>query len=75
MPGPGGPGPGKTSAPVIVKNLLYRFTALVLGFSLAFGLAEITVRVLCPQEVGTPCFAFETPDNQEDRSFCLIFPG
>jgi hypothetical protein len=42
-----------------VKNLLYRFTALVLGFSLAFGLAEITVRVLRPQEVGPPRFAFD----------------
>ena len=42
-----------------MKNLLYRFIAVVLGFSVAFGLAEITVRVLCPQEVGPPRFAFD----------------
>jgi hypothetical protein len=42
-----------------VKNLLYRLTALVLGFSVAFGLAEITVRVLRPQEVGPTRFAFD----------------
>ncbi len=53
------PGPAKPLRPVIVKNLLYRCTALVLGFSVAFGLAEITVRVLRPQEVGPPRFAFD----------------
>ncbi len=42
-----------------MKSLLYRLIALLLGFSVAFGLAEITVRVLCPQEVGPPRFAFD----------------
>ena len=42
-----------------MKNLLYRLIAVLLGFSLAFGLAEITVRVLCPQEVGPLRFAFD----------------
>ncbi|MCX5892887.1 MAG: hypothetical protein NTW80_07950, partial [Deltaproteobacteria bacterium] len=61
-----------------MRNLLYRFIALMLGFSLAFGLAEITVRVLRPQEVGPARFAFDqtlgdipVPKQQARR----VFPG
>jgi hypothetical protein len=42
-----------------VKNLLYRLIAVLLGFSVAFGLTEITVRFIRPQEVGPPRFAFD----------------
>ena len=42
-----------------MKNLLFRLIAVLLGFCVAFGLAEIAVRVLCPQETGPPRFAFD----------------
>lgn len=32
---------------------------MLLGFCVAFGLAEITVRLCCPQETGPPRFAFD----------------
>jgi hypothetical protein len=42
-----------------VKNLLYRLIAVLLGFGVAFGLSEIGVRAVCPQETGPPRFAFD----------------
>lgn len=44
---------------MILKNFLYRLIAVLLSFSLAFGLAELAVRVCCPQEVGPTRFAFD----------------
>jgi len=41
-----------------VRNFLYRLIAVLLGFSVAFGLAEISVRIISPQETGPPSFAF-----------------
>ncbi len=40
-------------------NFLYRIIAVILGFLLAFGLAEVAVRLLSPQETGPPRFAFD----------------
>jgi hypothetical protein len=51
--------PEKPHLRIIVKNLLYHLLALLLGLSLAFGLAEIGVRLFCPQEVGPIRFAFD----------------
>jgi hypothetical protein len=61
-----------------MKNLLFRLIAVVLGFAAAFGLAEIAVRTICPQETGPVRFAFnpvlgEIPvPNQEGRQ---VHPG
>jgi hypothetical protein len=41
-----------------MKNLLFRLIAVILGFAAAFGLAEIAVRTICPQETGPVRFAF-----------------
>ncbi len=40
-----------------MKNFLFRLIAVLLGFSIAFMLAEIAVRIICPQEVGPVRFA------------------
>lgn len=42
-----------------MKNYLFRLIAVVLGLCVAFGLAEIGVRAVCPQETGPPRFAFD----------------
>jgi hypothetical protein len=41
-----------------LRNFLYRLIAVIIGGLVAFGLAEIAVRVLSPQETGPPRFAF-----------------
>ncbi len=40
-----------------MKNLLFRLIAVIIGFSVAYGLAEIAVRIVNPQETGPPRFA------------------
>ena len=42
-----------------MKNLLFRLIAVIIGFSVAYGLAEIAVRIISPQETGPPRFAFD----------------
>jgi lysophospholipase L1-like esterase len=42
-----------------VRSFFYRLIAVILGFGIAFGLAEIGVRMFCPQETGPPRFAFD----------------
>jgi len=42
-----------------VKNIILRVIAVLLGFSVALGLAEIAVRYIRPQEVGPPRFALD----------------
>lgn len=43
-----------------MKNFLVRLIAVIIGFSVAFGLAEIAVRIISPQETGPPRFAFNS---------------
>jgi hypothetical protein len=42
-----------------VKNFLFCLIAVIIGFSAAYGLAEIAVRIISPQETGPPRFAFD----------------
>lgn len=43
-----------------MKNILFRFIAVIIGFSVAYGLAEIAVRSISPQETGPARFAFDS---------------
>lgn len=63
-----------------MKNSLFRLIAVVLGFSVAFALAEIAVRTIRPQEISPQRFTFnpqlgETPvPNQKGwRSFPGVY--
>ena len=41
------------------KTLLFKFTAIIIGFSLAFGMAEVAIRILSPQVSGEVLFAYD----------------
>ena len=43
-----------------MKNLLFRLIAVIIGFTVAYGLAEIAVRLISPQETGPSRFAFDS---------------
>lgn len=43
-----------------MKNILFRLIAVILGLTVAYGLAEIAVRIISPQETGPPRFAFDS---------------
>jgi hypothetical protein len=43
-----------------MRNFLFRFIAVILGFMVAFSLAEGAVRIFNPQETGPPRFAFDS---------------
>ena len=65
---------------VIVKYLVYRIIALLLGFSVALGAAEMAVRVWRPQEVGPSRFAFDrelgeipVPRQKGQRSYPGVY--
>lgn len=42
-----------------MKNILFRLIAVIIGLSVAYGLAEIAVRIISRQETGPPRFAFD----------------
>lgn len=43
----------------LLKKIFFSVISVTLGFGLAFGLAEMAVRVICPQETAPPRFAFD----------------
>jgi hypothetical protein len=43
----------------LLRKTFLGVISVCLGFLLAFGLAEMAVRVICPQETGPPRFAFD----------------